>query len=42
MAVTDKFRLCVDDTFDPVSFLFAGIHTGLDQVSARDAASGQR
>lgn len=37
----DKFKLFVNDTVDPVSFLSAGFDAGLDQASDRDPTFGQ-
>ena len=40
LEVKDKFMLFVHDTIDPVSFLSAGFHAGLDQASNRDPTFG--
>jgi len=36
-----KFRLFIDDTFEPVSFLSVGFYAGLDQAANRDPGFGQ-
>jgi hypothetical protein len=41
LEVKDKFMLFVRDTFDPVSFLSAGLNAGLDQAANQDPAFGQ-
>jgi len=37
----DKFRLFVQDTFEPISFLSAGFNSGLGQAQNQDAQFGQ-
>jgi hypothetical protein len=41
LEVKYKFRLFVQDTFDPVSFLSAGFNASLDQAANRDPTFGQ-
>jgi len=36
----DKFRLFIDDTFEPGSFVLAGFYAGLDQATNRDPSFG--
>ena len=41
LEVKDKFRLFIDDSLDPVTFLSAGFDAGIDQASNRDPTFGQ-
>ena len=41
LEVKDKFVLFVQDTLDPVSFLFAGFKAGLNQAANQDPTFGQ-
>ena len=36
-----KFRLFIDDTLEPISFLSTGFYAGLDQAANRDPSFGQ-
>lgn len=39
--VKDKFRLFVDDSLDPMTFISAGFDAGIDQATNRDPSFGQ-
>ena len=41
LATRDKFRLFVQDTFEPLSFLSAGFNSGLGQAQNQDVKFGQ-
>lgn len=41
LELKDKFRLFVQDSFDPVTFLGAGFDAGLDQAQNTDPSYGQ-